>query len=353
MLVNIANAQARMGADVTVIIVNDLYDKSLLNTFHKDVNVICLHRKPYSKSISFIFNLNRELYRAQPDTIHLHSSKLYRLILSRSQKLKVCVTLHDLPRGPVKRHIMHRIFPFLEYRQTGNIAFIDRIPTVFAISNTVRTALLNAYGIDSIVITNGILTSDFIPRSPQMPGRNILRIVQVSRLEHTKKGQDLLIEAVSRMKGAVKVDFVGDGSSMDYLKRLAAERKVNSLVNFLGTKSQQWIAGHLSDYDLFVQPSRYEGFGLTVAEAMSAHVPVLVSKGQGPAEITVGDKYAWQFINGDIDDLARAIRYIGRHYDEALFKAESAHKHVRENYDVSITARRYLEAYEKHDTVKV
>jgi len=352
MLVNIANAQARMGAEVTVIIINNLYDWPLLDAFHADVNAVCLHRKPYSKSISFIFNLNRELYRAQPDTIHLHSSKLYGLILGRRLRRKACVTLHNLPRGYIKRHKMHRIFPFLEYKQTGNIAFIDKVPTVFTISNTVRTALLDAHGINSIVIANGIRTSDFISRPSLMPDKNILHIVQVSRLEHTQKGQDLLIEAASRMNGTIKVDFVGDGNSMGYLKRLAAELKAESHIRFLGTKSQQWIAEHLSDYDLFVQPSRHEGFGLTVAEAMSAHVPVLVSTGQGPAEITCGYKYAWLFVNGDTADLIRAIRYISGHYDEALFKAEAAYKHIRENYDVSITAQRYLEEYETHDTAK-
>lgn len=347
MLVNIANAQARMDADVTVIIINNLNDKSLADAFHEEVNVIFLHRKPYSKSPAFIIELNRELLRLQPDTIHLHSSKLYKLILIRRLRRKVCVTLHDVPNGPLRRNKLYCLFPFLEYRQVGNIAFMNRISTIFTISNAVRTSLLDIYGIDSIVVTNGIRISDFISRPSRMPDRNRLRIVQVSRLEHVKKGQDLLIEAVSRSGEMIEVDFVGDGSSMGYLKRFAAERGVEKLVRFLGPRSQQWITEHLSRYDLFVQPSRYEGFGLTVAEAMAAHVPVLVSAGQGPAEVTRGDKYGWLFESGDTDDLVRAIRYVFEHYDEVLLKAELAYRYAKNTYDVSITARRYLEEYKR------
>lgn len=112
-----------------------------------------------------------------------------------------------------------------------------------------------------------------------------------------------------------------------------------------GKKPQKYIIEHLRDYDLFVQPSRNEGFALTVAEAMSAKLPVLVSSGQGPAEVTENDKYGWVFENGNIDDLAAKLEYIRSHYDEALAKIEKAYGHVRKRYDVSVTAKAYLDNY--------
>lgn len=50
-------------------------------------------------------------------------------------------------------------------------------------------------------------------------------------------------------------------------------------------KNQEWIYHNLCNFDLFIQPSRFEGFGLTVAEAIAAKVTVLVSNIQGPMEI--------------------------------------------------------------------
>ena len=74
---------------------------------------------------------------------------------------------------------------------------------------------------------------------------------------------------------------------------------------------------------------------------MAARLPVLVSEGQGPAEVTCGDKYGWLFINGNINDLKEKIEYIISHYDTAIQKAENALKYVCNTYDVSITANKY------------
>ena len=53
--------------------------------------------------------------------------------------------------------------------------------------------------------------------------------------------------------------------AMEYLKQLTAELHAETYVRFLGKQTQDYVAAHLTDYDLFVQPSRWEGFGLTVA----------------------------------------------------------------------------------------
>lgn len=139
--------------------------------------------------------------------------------------------------------------------------------------------------------------------------------------------------------------FIGDGESMQYLQQLTRQLGVDDHVHFLGKQSQDYIAHHLKDYDLFVQPSRREGFGLTVAEAMAAKVPVLVSSGQGPAEVTENDRFGWVFKNGDERDLADKVKYISEHYADAVRKADDACHHMREHYDVSVTARRYMELY--------
>jgi len=350
MLVHIANAQARMGATVAVVVVNNLYDRSLRASFHAAVRVVCLHREPFSRNPAFILRLNRELRRIHPDAIHLHSSKLYGLILDRNLRRRTCLTLHDMPHTS-GRHAewLRRLLPLSEYRQPGNVAFIDRIPTVFAISRAVRERLLNDFGRESIVVANGIRTSGFAVRPLRKPCKDRFRIVQISRLMHVKKGQDLLIEAVSRLGGHAEVDFVGDGGSLDYLKRLAEARGVGKQVRFLGKRSPQWIGRHLCGYDLLVQPSRYEGFGLTVAEAMAARVPVLVSAGQGPAEITCEGRFGWLFRNGSAADLLRALRFVLSRYDEALRKAEEAARHVQRTYDVAVTARKYLNEYKRHE----
>ena len=50
-------------------------------------------------------------------------------------------------------------------------------------------------------------------------------------------------------------------------------------------------------------------------------------------------------LNGNAEDLAKKLLYIIEHYDECLDKAEKAYHHVKDNYDVSATAKRYIDAY--------
>lgn len=345
MLVNIVNAQVSMGAEVYVIIINDLLEKSLVNAIDDRVRVIFLHRNISSKSPMAIYKLNIELKRINPEAIHLHDSRLSSLILIGALRDRMGATLHALPAGSLRRKgLLYRLFPILNCFASGNVTNIDIIPHVFAISNAVHGQLLEKYNVPSTVVYNGIKAAIFKQRT-----RNVasfpLKIIMVSRLVHIKKGQDLLIHAAAKLKGKVDVTFIGGGESYEYLKNLAEKLKVEQCIHLLGPKKQNEIAIELANYDLFVQPSRLEGFGLTVAEAMAARVPVLVTEGQGPAEVTCGNKYGWLFENGNIDDLAEKIDFICTHYTEADKKADKALKYVYDTYDVKVTAATYLNEY--------
>lgn len=265
---------------------------------------------------------------------------------------KTCCTLHDLPFGKVRHGSIEYnklIFSIDElcHRISGNVQSIELIPRVFSISQSVHNELLTKYRVNSEIINNGIVTSNFRQRK-NTDRHKIFNIIQVSRLSHRKKGQDLLINAVASLikKGVkVQVSFVGDGDSLNYLKQLVVSLKVEKYVEFLGKRTQGYIERNLCEYDLFVQPSRYEGFGLTVAEAMAAGLPVLVSSGQGPEEITCGDKFGWIFENDDLDDLIEKIEFIFNHFDEAIIKSKLAREFVVNKYDVLKTVKKYLANY--------
>lgn len=347
MLVNIANAQARAGAEVRVMIVNDYWDEPIVSSFDRRVKLLYVHKRKGSGNPFFIVRMNRMLLREKPDVVHLHAKGFVTLLAGKGLKRIACQTLHDMPSGALRREgMIYRLLPMLDITQPGNVTCIDKVRQVFAISRAVHDALWEKYGVASRVVCNGIPAAEFRLRGERGAGAP-LRVVQVSRLDHLKKGQDLLVEAAARLRGRVAVDFVGAGASLELLKRMAAERGLGQLVRFLGKKTQEEVKAMLADYDLFVQPSRFEGFGLTVAEGMAAGVPVLVSAGEGPAEVTCGDLYGWTFENGNAERLAASMAYVLSHYGEALEKAKAARRHVRETYDVSVTANKYLEEYKR------
>lgn len=328
MLVNIANMQVALGNEIGLLIIDkDKADPRLLHTLDTKINVFYANRKYGAFDLFAYWRMNRMISRYNPDTIHLHSASIYKYLCHSHRRL--CnVTLHDICNK-------------------ANTDHIDKIPQVFAISQSVADDLMNKKGVKSIVNPNGIrpeLISDKKKRNVD----GLFHIVQVSRLEYKKKGQHILILAAQKLKekgyNNFVIDFIGDGESRSYLEQLACENGLKTNVRFLGTRNQQYIYDNLCYYDLFVQPSIYEGFGLTVAEAMAARVPVLVSSGQGPEEVIAHGDCGYIFKNGDIDDCAKKIEIFFKGEDDSSI-VEKAFDRVLSLYNVKVTVQTYLDGY--------
>lgn len=350
MLVNIMNEQVKAGVEVSVIFINKYYADELLRSIDPHIRIYTIDRIVGSKSLSFIGKINKTLDQAKPDVIHIHSAEISNFIAPRWRTI-ICCTLHALPIG--KKGVSWRALNLVQWMlnpRNNNVRSIQMIPHVFSISKSVEDQLRKDYGVESTVVMNGIKTNEIKIRPREMY-QKCFRIVQVSRLYMHIKGQDLLLEAASRLvKDGVtnfNITFIGDGQDMDNLKEMASNLGVKQYVEFVGTKEHEYITENLAGYDLFVQPSRYEGFGLTVTEAMAAGVPVLVSSGQGPAEIVGNGVYGQVFENGDAVALAGAITSIMKNYEEALNRAALAKEMVERDYSVQHTAARYIEEYKK------
>lgn len=76
-----------------------------------------------------------------PDAIHLHDSRLYKLIFSRQLRRLSSVTLHALPSGNIKPTNFGKYFPLLSFASNGNVLFLDEIPQIFSISEAVQQEL--------------------------------------------------------------------------------------------------------------------------------------------------------------------------------------------------------------------
>jgi glycosyltransferase involved in cell wall biosynthesis len=222
--------------------------------------------------------------------------------------------------------------------------------TIFAISKSVKDDIFNRCGMESILIYNGICIEK-ISQKTDSKSFKTFKIVIVSRLEHEKKGQHIILEALHLLKEKhienIHVDFIGVGDSEFFLKELVLKFDIANQVSFLGLKDRDYIYTHLKNYNLLIQPSIFEGFGLTVVEGMAAKIPVLVSNIDGPMEIIENGKFGYYFKVGDAKDLSDKILIIISLYSTYTFnqKIEDAYKHIKQDFDIANTSTNYLLNY--------
>ena len=325
MLVDIVNEQTKTDS-VSLIIVNNKINEDVLSNISKNIKLYMIGRKRKNRNPIPLIKLNLLLLKLKPDYIHCHNYNMIDLIFAKKLlKYRIGLTVHDIGKSTKYHHGYGKIF---------------------AISQAVQKDIKSRCEFDSIIVNNGINFKKI--KNQRNIESKIFKIIQVSRLEHEKKGQDILIKALAilinkRKVKNIKLDFIGEGQSHQYLKTLVIEYKLESFVNFLGLKSRDYIYQNLCNYNLFVQPSLYEGFGLTVVEAIAAKISVLVSDIHGPMEIIERGKYGFYFESENevdcADKIDKAIKC--KNYDII----DSAYEHALYYYSIESTASKYLKEY--------
>ena len=128
-------------------------------------------------------------------------------------------------------------------------------------------------------------------------------VVTAGRLEH-QKAHDLLLQAFASSPACRDLDLVilGKGSLEAQLKAQAAALGIADRVRFPGFVANPWA--YFSRAELFVLPSRWEGFPTVVAEALACGAPTLVTDCDfGPSEIVEHGRSGWVVPTDDLPAL--------------------------------------------------
>lgn len=162
---------------------------------------------------------------------------------------------------------------------------------------------LEEWGVPGAVVIPNPLP-DF---NPAVPVQRKPHILCVGGLSHNK-GQDLLIEAWARIAArhpGWSVQVYGKGDPMPWIA-LAADRGVSGRIEFHPPVVD--IASRYREASLFVLPSRSEGFGMVLLEAMSFGTPCIsFDCPSGPGDILTSGEDGVLVEPEDVEGLARAM----------------------------------------------
>lgn len=125
----------------------------------------------------------------------------------------------------------------------------------------------------------------FVRRDPG--ARAMPHLVSLGRLS-AEKGHDVLLRSMAELEKRrvrVTLEIVGDGPERETLERLRLELGLEHSVRFAGRLLDDDVAAAYADADAFVLPSRAEGFGVALVEALATGLPVLATRSGGPEDI--------------------------------------------------------------------
>ncbi|WP_460451781.1 glycosyltransferase family 4 protein [Alsobacter sp. SYSU BS001988] len=257
----------------------------------------------FSGLVRYPIRVMQAWYRAKEyDLIYINTSVVVDYIaatrfISRSS----LVHIHEIPSvmtGPILRAL---------------ISFSGA--AVLFNSNSTRNSFALPSNKRIHVALNGVAICPPHRSAPGYNGERPLRVLMLGRL-NAWKGQDLLIEAISRLSVEIqeRLDVRVQGSEFsDTGLRSALESRIASLDLAKTIQLRAFDDNPLDALlwsDVLVVPSRRpESFGLVAIEAMACSRPVIAAQHGGLSEIVEDPRSGWFFRPNDSSDLARCIQY--------------------------------------------
>lgn len=138
----------------------------------------------------------------------------------------------------------------------------------------------NKFNVDSSTVYNGVPILDKVDAS------NTLKMFKLEKAKYfifvgrlvPEKAPGVLIEAFKNLETDYKLVIVGDSAgSNDYVKEIKKSAQEDHRIVFTGFQYQENLQELYSNASAFASASKLEGFPITVLEAMSFSLPVLLS----------------------------------------------------------------------------
>jgi phosphatidyl-myo-inositol dimannoside synthase len=212
---------------------------------------------------------------------------------------------------------------------------------IFSVSAATKTSLALTQKIpaDNVVVLPPALDSAFaqakcdghlpLPRGPFL--------LTVGRLISSEpgKGVDSVIQVLPELLKSfpdLSYAIVGEGDLRPELEKLAEQSPARDRIIFLGKLALEQLKYCYSRCDIFVMPSRQEGFGLVFLEAMALGKPVIAGNLGGATEIVSDGATGFLVPPGDLKTLALRLTQLLTSKDLCKEMGEAGRKRVERNH---------------------
>jgi glycosyltransferase involved in cell wall biosynthesis len=218
---------------------------------------------------------------------------------------------------------------------------VKKAHLIIAISKATEQTLRQLYGVDNIqTIMCGIDTDLFKP-------------ILVDDNSHKSKIKLLFVGNLTKRKGAdllpIIMDKLDDRFLLFYTTGLRTPERMfqNNNMIPLGRLSQAELVKWYNLCDICLLPTRLEGFGYTVTEAMACGKPVVATNCSSLPEIVINSENGFLCKMDDVSDFVDKIKLLADNHDMRLEMGIKNRKRIVENFNLEKMGKEYNEMYHR------
>ncbi|PZV01152.1 MAG: glycosyltransferase [Leptolyngbya sp.] len=240
------------------------------------------------------------LHRLRPDIVHLNLCTPW----AGATGLAAALTL---PQARVVRvdQLPLRTTDAIALWRTRSLSLRGDAHVAVGEASARRMEDFYALGRNTVIsVPNGVPDIEVEPAPGPVLKEPMLVVGSVGRLD-AMKAHDILLRAIAQVDDTHVVVW-GDGAERPALERLAQDLGIGDRVSLPG-----WVdkpRAHLPNVDVFVLPSRSEGFPLAIVEAMLAARPVIATRVGSVAEAVIEQETGLLIEKNDVMGLVNALR---------------------------------------------
>ena len=329
MAINIANALVRNGYDVTVYNLT-YHDQDMRKLFDEGVQYFSEYFPKKFITHANLSDIIHFRFRILPSSVwfYMHRAKYIhnvfvkekfdieiafyygapaQIVCGAPKSTKKVFWVHEIPSA-IRQKDSNRVRLFSEHRA------IDSMDIAVCVSENFQKEMENEYKCNKVITVPNL--SDFYGiqqkanEKPEDIVKNRFTIVFVGRIDIQHKGIDRLLEAVKQLNAEGKefdVWIVGDGSDRLKVESIIQNENLNN-VKVYGLKANPYP--YMKAADVLVLASRWEAYGLVMAESIILGTPVLATECAGSMDILSNGEYGMIVENsskGITDGLRRLI----------------------------------------------